>query len=49
MRTSIVSALVLTAVGLGSAVPASATIRPAGLRDEQAISTTVRFGDLDLA
>lgn len=48
MRTSIVSALVLTAVGVGFAVPVGATTRATVARDEQAISTTVRFGDLDL-
>jgi len=48
MRTSIVSAIALAALGLGAALPAGATTRTALARDEQAISTTVRFGDLDL-
>jgi len=48
MRTSIVSALVLAALGIGLASSAGATARAVNSHDEEVARTTVRYGDLDL-
>ena len=46
MRTSIASALVLAALGIGLTAPAGATARVNS--NEETFRTTVHFGDLDL-
>ncbi len=48
MRTSIVSALVLAALGVGLASSAGATARALNSHDDEVAQTTVRYGDLDL-
>jgi UrcA family protein len=48
MRTSIVSALVFAALGVGLTSSAGATARAVNSHDEEVARATVHYGDLDL-
>lgn len=48
MKAAIPFAITLCAVGLATALPASATTLASSARDEETVRTTVHYGDLDL-